>query len=72
MSLWWLQPGWTETRCACCGAKVWPDSDPDTGLCLSCFTARENEAEHWRREEQRHAEEMEAEYWRAMETAAPV
>ena len=35
---WWLQPGWTETRCAC-GAKIWPEGDPDWGACYSCFSA---------------------------------
>lgn len=39
MSLWWLQPGWTETLCACCGAKIWPEGDPDWGMCYSCFSA---------------------------------
>lgn len=40
MSLWWLQPGWTETSCANCGAKIWPQGDPDWGLCEPCFTAQ--------------------------------
>lgn len=36
MSFWWLQPGWTETACAKCGAKIWPEGDPDWGLCWAC------------------------------------
>jgi hypothetical protein len=36
MSLWWLQPGWTNTRCAC-GATIYPEGDPDWGSCISCF-----------------------------------
>jgi hypothetical protein len=40
VTLWWLQPGWTETRCANCGAKIWPQGDPDWGLCEPCFTAQ--------------------------------
>lgn len=39
MSLWWLQPGWTETRCSC-GAKIWPEGDPDWGACFQCFSAQ--------------------------------
>jgi hypothetical protein len=38
MSLWWLQPGWTEIRCAC-GAVIWPAGDPDWGACVQCFEA---------------------------------
>ena len=38
MSLWWLQPGWTQTSCASCGAKIWPEGDPGWGYCYSCFT----------------------------------
>lgn len=38
MSLWWLQPGWAETRCIKCGAKIWPEGDPDHGVCFTCFT----------------------------------
>lgn len=38
MSLWWLQPGWTDTTCASCGAKIWPEGDPDWGKCFRCFT----------------------------------
>ena len=37
MSLWWLQPGWTETCCAQCGQRIWPEGDPDHGVCFSCF-----------------------------------
>lgn len=39
MSLWWLQPGWKDTRCAQCGARIWPEGDPDWGLCAGCFEA---------------------------------
>lgn len=38
MSLWWLQPGWTATCCAQCGSQIWPQGDPDWGLCEPCFT----------------------------------
>lgn len=40
MGLWWLQPGWTDTLCANCGAKIWPEGDPDWGQCYSCFSAQ--------------------------------
>lgn len=35
--LWWLQPGWTAARCAQCGEKIWPEGDPDWGVCSRCF-----------------------------------
>lgn len=38
MTLWWLQPGWRQTSCARCGAKIWPEGDPDWGYCYSCFS----------------------------------
>lgn len=38
MSLWWLQPGWTSAHCAC-GARIWPEGDPDWGACYECFSA---------------------------------
>lgn len=40
MSLWWLQPGWDEATCAQCGARIWPEGDPDWGLCFGCFSAQ--------------------------------
>lgn len=43
MSLWWLQPGWTETRCQCCGGKIWPEGDPDMGVCFSCYQREWND-----------------------------
>ena len=39
MSLWWLRPGWTDARCSC-GAKIWPEGDPDWGACYTCFSAQ--------------------------------
>jgi hypothetical protein len=36
-NFWWLQPDWTETQCAQCGAKIWPEGDPDHGLCWQCW-----------------------------------
>lgn len=36
--LWWLKPGWTNTLCANCGRKIWPEGDPDWGYCYECFT----------------------------------
>lgn len=41
MNLWWLQPGWRETRCACCGAKIWPEGDPDMGICFACYSQQQ-------------------------------
>lgn len=46
MSLWWMQPGWADARCAC-GATIYPEGDPDWGACFTCFDAnlQEREAE---------------------------
>lgn len=69
MSLWWLQPGWTQTKCAC-GATIWPEGDPDWGACYSCFgedlAAREAEREHYER-----IAYEEAEYYRQLEEESP-
>lgn len=46
MSLWWLQPGWTDTCCMSCGAKIWPDGDPDWGYCYECFSDRQQRESH--------------------------
>lgn len=38
MSLWWLEPGWGDARCAQCGVNIQSTSgDPDWGLCLACM-----------------------------------
>jgi len=38
MNFWWMEPGWKQTTCAKCGAVIWPDGDPDWGLCFDCFS----------------------------------
>jgi len=44
MVLWWLDPSWKEARCPQCGNKIWPEGDPDWGLCYNCFGEKlENE-----------------------------
>lgn len=48
MSLWWLQPGWTEASCAHCGSRIWPEGDPDWGLCWPCMEASTEVAERQR------------------------
>jgi len=63
-NLWWLQEGWTDTLCVRCGTKIWPEGDPDTGFCYSCFTAnveRQKYEDQMRRE---YEAEMAAEYER--------
>lgn len=60
MSLWWLEPGWTETRCGCCGAVIWPEGDPDHGVCFSCFQHQYAEAERYAEMERQHNAEMDA------------
>lgn len=58
MTLWWLQPGWTETRCSCCGALIYPEGDPDWGLCWPCMNRQQEEHENERRaQETREMEE---------------
>ncbi len=37
MTLWWLQPGWRDAICSC-GARIWPEGDPDWGACYDCFS----------------------------------
>jgi hypothetical protein len=54
VSLWWLQPGWTQTKCSC-GATIWPEGDPDWGACYSCFSQQQGE----RDAEQQYYEELE-------------
>ena len=34
----WLEPEWKKTRCACCGNIIWPEGDPDWGMCYDCFS----------------------------------
>lgn len=57
MSLWWLQPGWTETCCGRCGSKIYPEGDPDWGLCWPCMQhqteMQKREAEERRLSEKR-------------------
>ena len=60
MSLWWLQEGWTEIPCAQCGSAIWPEGDPDWGLCFTCFGAHLHE----QRESERHDAEMNAQWER--------
>lgn len=52
MSFWWLEPGWTETCCANCGAKIWPEGDPDQGVCFSCFQQAWHEQDQQERVEE--------------------
>lgn len=56
MSLWWLQPGWSETPCACCGQRIAPEGDPDWGLCWGCMQAeqeRQFQEQQWLEEQRR-------------------
>lgn len=62
MTLWWLQPGWTDATCSCCGAKIYPEGDPDWGKCFSCFSAELDE-----RAEQQRFEQEEADYFAMIE-----
>lgn len=39
MSLWWLQEDWNQALCAQCGRQIWPEGDPDWGLCYECFSS---------------------------------
>lgn len=59
--LWWLKPEWKEATCSQCGSQIWPDGDPDWGVCWPCkrreqeyaedmrhFYEQEAQAEHYR------------------------
>lgn len=59
MSLWWLQPGWTDACCASCGAKIAPEGDPDWGYCCSCFSQMQEQRQAEQRAEEAHIREME-------------
>jgi hypothetical protein len=58
MSLWWLQPGWTQTKCSC-GATIWPEGDPDWGACYSCFSQEQAAAQYAEDEAARYYAELE-------------
>ena len=32
----WFRPEWRNTRCSC-GKKIWPEGDPDWGMCYECM-----------------------------------
>ena len=38
MSFYWLEKGWKDKCCARCGKKIYPEGDPDWGLCYDCFS----------------------------------
>ena len=59
MTLWWLQPGWTEATCGNCGAKIHPEGDPDWGLCWPCMQYQTEMQEQEREAEERYRQEME-------------
>jgi NMD protein affecting ribosome stability and mRNA decay len=44
-NLYWLEPGWTNTTCPSCGKKIWPEGDPDWGMCYECFSASHEQYE---------------------------
>lgn len=59
-NFWWMQPGWTDALCGQCGQKIWPEGDPDHGVCYQCFMHNAQAEEH-EQEQQRQAEERMAE-----------
>lgn len=44
MSFWWLQEGWTKAVCSC-GNKIWPEGDPDWGMCYDCMCQQNSQPE---------------------------
>ena len=60
MSLWWLKPGWTDACCSGCGARIYPEGDPDWGKCFQCFSAEMDENQRMREAEEQHYSELEA------------
>lgn len=61
MTLWWLQPGWTQARCAC-GAQIYPEGDPDWGRCFQCFTEEMEQARQYEEMEDRRYEAFSHQY----------
>jgi len=58
MSLWWLQPGWTDAQCGNCGSTIYPEGDPDWGLCWPCMQHATEQAEHDRQQQESYDNEM--------------
>lgn len=62
MGLYWLEPSWTKATCASCGSTIYPEGDPDWGLCWPCMQ-HETERKMWEEEQRRlENEEMERHY----------
>lgn len=61
--MWWLQEGWTSARCGKCGDKIWPEGDPDWGLCYRCMS----EDISRRSDEEQYYRQLEEEYYRQLE-----
>lgn len=61
--LWWLEPGWTKARCGC-GATIWPEGDPDWGVCYGCMCAQQEQQQSDR--EQEHYAALEHAYWQEL------
>lgn len=60
MSLWWMQPGWADARCASCGEHIQASGgDPDWGYCWPCMQRNQNAQQS----EREHYEAMEREHW---------
>lgn len=36
MGFYWFDKSWTQAVCSC-GTKIWPEGDPDWGMCFSCM-----------------------------------
>lgn len=65
MSLYWFQPDWAQTACGNCGSTIYPEGDPDWGLCWPCMQRQTEQQEHERSMEERYrleTEEMERHY----------
>ena len=63
MSLWWLQPGWTDARCSCGANIAASGGDPDWGYCWPCMQRRTERQSEEREAERRYYREMEEAYY---------
>lgn len=61
MTLWWLKPGWTDAVCGC-GARIYPEGDPDWGRCFHCFSYEMEQARQYEEMEARRYEAFQPQY----------
>lgn len=67
MSMWWMEPGWKDARCAQCGTNIASTGgDPDWGLCWPCMQHRTEKREAERNAEREYYAEIERQHYAQM------